>query len=172
LPGMGLGMRCVSLNPGAKAEDIPKVKPAGSLKVTYKTLSLEGLYAPRNCTAVWIETVDGKYVATLEIRAGLREYALVYWQEHACTEESGPDVYTTATIRDHDDVHDKVSWSGVDFEGFPVPDGPFIEVTETDIEPGEYEEFDFVKGPASSVDAPVAGIALDSVKIEWIPDGH
>jgi hypothetical protein len=150
----GLGERCNSLpQPPAGS-----VITTGKLEVKYTTQSLEGRYAPRNCTAVWIEDMSGAYVATIELGAGLRKPGLVYFQDHACTERLGPDVVTSATLPDHDKMH-MASWEGLDSEMKPVPDGPyklFIEVTESDKEPGELSEFSFDKGPTPfAIDAPV-----------------
>jgi hypothetical protein len=148
--GSGLGNRCVSL-PNSAAADAGPIGAEGTLAIQYKTRTYyEGNYAPKNCSAVWIETAAGAYVATLELTAtALRRPALVYWQDHACTEKLGPDVTTSATLRNHDKEHE-LEWTGVDFEGKAVPDGMyklFIEITETDLEPGEVNEFDFMKGP-------------------------
>ena len=141
----GLGERCTSLPPPAMGS----VTTMGTLELKYTTQSLGGRYAPRNCTAAWIETAAGQYVATIEVGAGLRRMGLVYFQDHACTERLGPDAVTTATLSDHKKPH-MATWSGRDFEDKPVPDGPyqlFIEVTESDKEPGELSEFAFDKGP-------------------------
>jgi hypothetical protein len=144
-PGAGLGNRCTSLPPLVAGAS----PTTGELEVRYTTQSLQGRYAPRNCTAVWIETAAGQYVATLELGAGLRRPGLVYFQDHACTERLGPDALTTATLRDHEKPH-VASWSGVDFQGNAVADGAyklFLEVTESDKEPGELTELAFDKGP-------------------------
>ena len=147
--GSGLGNRCVSL-PGSVAADAGPIGTDGTLTVKYMTRTYyEGRYAPKNCSAVWIETAAGAYVATIEVTAGLRRPGLVYWQDHACTEKLGPDATTSATLRNHDKEHE-VEWTGRDFEGKSVPDGTyklFIEITETDLEPGEVNEFEIVKGP-------------------------
>jgi hypothetical protein len=172
-PGAGLGNRCVAL---------PALDPAagaptnGTLELEYTTLSLMGRYAPKNCTAVWIETAAGQYVATIEIGAGLRRPGLVYWQDHGCTEKPGPDVVTSATLPEHE-AH-AATWKGLDFEGKPVADGSYallIEVTESDKEPGELATFPFDKGAMPyerelpvSADGP-----LERVAIAWelTPEG-
>jgi hypothetical protein len=122
---------------------------------------------------VWVETLEGQYVATLEIGAALRIPGLVYFQDHACTEKRGPDVMTTATLPDHQKPH-VAMWSGADFEAKPVADRSyrlFIEVTESDKEPGDIGVFDFEKGPApSSAEEPVAFDGpLMHVTIAWTP---
>ena len=174
VPGSGLGDRCVELPalPDAGAAAAPT---SGTLMVSYQTQTVHGRYAPRNCTAAWIETTDGLYVATLEITAGLRRPGLVYFQDHACTEKLGPDAMTSATRTDHVKAH-MAMWSGEDFESKPVADGPyklFIEVTESDKEPGELTEFDFTKSAAPfDMDAPVdVDGPLLSVKLTWLPEG-
>jgi hypothetical protein len=172
-PGAGLGNRCVSL---------PALDPAapatrGTLTLDYKTASLMGRYRPRNCTAVWIENPAGQYVATIEIGAALRRPALLFWQDHACTEKPGPDVVTTPTLKDHATPHQAV-WNGLDFEGKPVPDGPyklFIEVTESE-DPGEFGMFDFMKSAEPYTDqelgVDVEG-PIEQAKISWalMPEG-
>lgn len=168
-PGMGLGARCTPL--GGVAEGVPST--AGTLTVEYKTRSLDGRYAPKNCTAVWIETMDGRYVATLELAALLRKPGLVYFQEHACPEKPGPDVVTSATLTNHDKMH-MATWKGLDMDGMPVPDGPyvlFVEVTESDKEPGVVATYDFDKGPtAFSGERSVAvDGALESISLAWEP---
>ncbi len=144
-PGAGLGDRCNPL----PAADPAVASTKGKLELEYATQSLDGRYAPHNCTAVWIETPGGAYVATIELGAALHKAGLVYFQDHACTERLGPDVVTSATLVDHVKPH-MATWQGLDFEEKPVPDGPYkllIEVTESDKEPGELSEFMFDKGP-------------------------
>ena len=119
IPGGGSATLLVALPP-APAAGAPGAPTAGTLTVEYDTQSLLGRYEPRNCTAVWIETAQDQYVATLEIRAGLRRPGLVYWQDHACTDKPGPDVMTSATLADHSRPH-MTSWSGVDFESKQRP---------------------------------------------------
>jgi len=167
LRGMGLGDRCVSFATGVDAG----IATAGTLRVEYSTRTADGRYAPKNCTAAWIETADGLYVATIEIGAALRRPGLLYWQDHACTEKPGPDVISSATLPDHTKPHKPV-WKGLDLDKLPVPDGNyrlFIEVTESDKEPGEYATFDFVKSPLAfrgEVPVPAEGL-LDRVSIAW-----
>jgi hypothetical protein len=164
-PGAGLGNRCVV--PGNRAD---AGSGNGMLHLDYTTQTLHGRYAPKNCTAVWIETTDGQYVATIEIDAALRRPGLVYWEDHTCIEKPGPDVVTSATLPDHSKPH-AAMWSGVDFAGNPMPNGPyklFIEVTESDKEPGDIGVFDFVKGKASTNEPPVAADGpLMQVTLTW-----
>jgi hypothetical protein len=161
----GLGNRCAALAAAGGT--------AGKLTVQYRTQSLAGRYAPKNCSAVWIETADGRYVATLELSAALRRPGLVYFQDHACVEKLGPDVMTSATKPDHNKAH-MALWNGVDFEGKPAADGGyklFIEVTESDKEPGELSSFDFQKGAMGfATEAPVAPEGpLQQVTLTWEP---
>jgi hypothetical protein len=170
--GVGLGNRCVVPGHPADAGAGPP-STAGTLQVDYTTQTQHGRYAPKNCTATWVETAAGDYVATLEIGAALRRPGLVYWQDHACTDKPGPDVVTSATLPDHTKPH-KAMWSGVDFAGNPMPDGAyelFIEVTESDKEPGDFAAFELQKGPmAFSVDEPVAFDGpLQQVTVAWSP---
>jgi hypothetical protein len=173
-PGMGLGERCVtpsvSMPSMAGAAGSAAMAQGGELQVDYVTQSQMGRYAPRNCSAVWVETPDGQFVATLEVAAALHRAGLVYFQDHACAQQPGPDVVTSATHRDHVKPH-STTWSGVDFQGAPVSDGPYVlqnEVTESDKEPGELTSFMFDKGvafardEAVSVDGP-----LMSVHLSW-----
>jgi hypothetical protein len=191
---MSLGNRCVSPAPGSAGAPVagtgggggsggsggaaspmmmamPDAGSIGTLAVTYRTQTLRGRFAPKNCSAVWIETLDGRYVATIEVSAALRRPGLVYYQDHVCTAKLGPDVTTSATKANHEKPH-MAEWTGVDFEKRPMPDGPyrlFIEVTETDKEPGELSTFDFEKGPAPfAIDAPVAFDGpLQQVSLSW-----
>lgn len=172
-PGMGLGDRCVPFATAMAGDGGGATE--GKLTVTYQSKSLGGRYAPKNCTAVWIESPDGRYVATIEVGALLRKPGLVYWQDHACVEKTGPDVVTSATLSDHMKTH-MLIWKGLDLEGNLVPDGPYklqIEVTESDKEPGELQTFDFTKGPAPfGGDVPVSFEgALESASITWEPGG-
>ncbi|HMI90096.1 MAG TPA: hypothetical protein VK509_01980 [Polyangiales bacterium] len=163
-PATSLGNRCASLAAAGAST-------AGVLRIEYRTQSLMGRYAPKNCSAVWIETADGRYVATLELSAALRRPGLVYFQDHACSEKLGPDVVTSATKSDHMKAHSAM-WSGADFETKPAPDGAYklmIEVAESDKEPGELTTFDFEKGPMGFTrEAPVAVDGpLQQVTISW-----
>jgi hypothetical protein len=163
-PSANLGNRCAPLAAAGPST-------TGVLRIEYRTQSLMGRYAPKNCSAVWIETADGRYVATLELSAALRRPGLVYFQDHACSEKLGPDVVTSATKADHMKAHSAM-WSGADFEAKPAADGAYklmIEVTESDKEPGELSSFDFEKGPmAFTREAPVAVDGpLQQVTITW-----
>lgn len=163
--GAGLGERCNSLPPAAG------MPTKGVLELRYTTQSLDGRYAPRNCTAAWIETATGAYVATIELGAALRKPGLVYFQDHACTAKLGPDVVTSATLADHEKPH-MAKWESLDFEEKLVADGPyklFIEVTESDKEPGELTEFTFDKGPTPfELEAPVDFEGpLAQVTLKW-----
>jgi hypothetical protein len=166
----GLGDRCTPL-----ATPTGSLLTAGTLQIEYQTQSQDGRYAPRNCTAVWIETPAMQYVATLELTAGLRRPGLVYFQDHACTSKLGPDAVTSATRTDHVKAHSAI-WNAVDFNGQLVPDGPyklFIEVTESDKEPGESFELDFSKvATPFTIDAPVdVDGPLLQLKLTWKPKG-
>jgi hypothetical protein len=142
---------CASLPPVPGAVDGGAVGTSGTLTIEYMTKTYEGLYAPRHVTAVWIETMNEQYVATLEVQAAVRRKDLAYFQDHACVDQLGPDAITGATLRNHDKMH-VLEWTGLDFESKSVPDGDyqlFIEMTETDLEPGELTVFGIVKGPTS-----------------------
>jgi hypothetical protein len=172
LPGAGLGDRCVPLPP---FDPDAGVATPGELSVTYSTQTLEAQYSPRNCTAVWIETLDGAYVTALEVLGGLvGRPGLFYLADHACLEKLGPDVKTGATLADHTRAH-SVRWRGADFEGKPVADGSyvlFIEVTESDTQPGEFGSFEIMKGMQPyEMQLPVgAEGALLEVTVAWAPD--
>lgn len=146
----------------------------GTLEVEYKTKTYGGYYAPKNAGAVWIETMTGAYVATLEVYAALRRPSLVYWQERACLEMFGPDVISGGTLTTHEKMH-VLTWNGVDFAGNSVPDGPYklnFDVTETDLEPGELNTFDITKGPAPysmALPVPPATTTLSEVTATWMP---
>jgi hypothetical protein len=171
-PEVGLGNRCAPL-PGPAVPDA-SVGTEGELTLELQTQTRMGRYAPKNCSAIWIETLDGAYVATLKLTAALRRPGLVYWQDHACTEKLGPDAMTSATLKDHSRPQMAI-WSGRDFDGNPVPDGMYklyVEVTESDKEPGELEVFDLMKGPVPfSIEAPVAAEGfLVSLVLTWEPE--
>jgi len=142
----------------------------GTLDVSYTTQTIMGRYAPKNVSAVWIETIDEQFVANLAIKADLRRPGLVYWQERGCTEQDGPDAVTSETLTEHI-THDNVSWSGVDLNGVPVPDGDYqllIEVTEDDKEPGDFSTFRFTKGPmAFDRDETPTIDLLQAVHLTW-----
>ncbi len=164
---VGLGNRCIPL----PAVDDASVGTPGELSIEFQTQTKMGRYAPKNSSAVWLETSDGAYVTTLKLTAGLRRPGLVYWQDHACTEKLGPDAIASATLREHTKVQTAL-WTGRDFEGKPVPDGLyklFIEVTESDKEPGELEMFDVMKGPAPFTLEPPVGAEgyLVSLSLTW-----
>lgn len=142
---------------------------SGTLGVSYTTQTVMGRYAPRNVSAVWIETTDEQFVANLAIKAALRRPGLVYWQERGCTEQDGPDAVTSATAQMH--TTHEVMWSGVDLNGTPVPDGDYqllIEVTEDDKEPGDFSSFPFTKGPEAFDRAETPTIdLLQAVQLTW-----
>jgi hypothetical protein len=177
-PSPGFGERCKAFVTGHPESDAgPSAGPdatAGTLSIYYLTQTTGGDYAPRNCTAVWIESADERFVATLEIGARLRRSALVYWEQRACTARSGPDVMTSATRDDHELPHE-LSWHATDADGRLVPDGPYrlqVELTETDRAPGQLESFEFDKGP-ERYDRELlvsAEGALRAVTIRWRPE--
>lgn len=64
-----------------------------------------------------------------------------------------------------------MSWSGVDLNGIPVPDGDYqllIEVTEDDKEPGDFSTFRFTKGPMAfdRDESPTIDL-LQAVHLTW-----
>ncbi len=167
-PAIVYSERCVSPNTGGGTNT------EGELTVEYTTQTVGQRYAPRNISAVWIETMDEQFVANLEVAAGLRRPGLVYWQERACTEPTrlGPDVVTSATKKTHDDAHE-ATWTGVDLNNVAVADGEYqllIEVTETDKEPGEFQAFPFTKGPTAfdRDESPAIG-GLATLHVTWMP---
>ncbi|MDD9933651.1 MAG: hypothetical protein OXT09_08615 [Myxococcales bacterium] len=144
----------------------------GTLTLEYTTRSVDGRYAPQNGTAAWIETVDERYVATIELAAELRMPQ--QWLEHACSDRLGPDVVTMATLPNHETPHMAI-WRGFDLDERLVEDGAyvlFIEVTESDREPSQRTGWQFQKGPRPySLPLPAGREgALESVSIDWRPE--
>lgn len=166
---MALGDRCKA--PFATGPDAGVVGTEGQLQLSYQTFTYEGRYTPRNCTAAWIETEAGDYVATIEQRCAIRtDEGLVFFVDRTCLEEQGPDVRSSATLRNHMTMHE-AEWNGLDLNGNPVPDGNYnvlIEVTEED-DNSFLSTFPFVKGPeAFSVQPGInAGDPLLTVSLSW-----
>lgn len=166
-----LGDRCT---PATDVGDHAGVaQSSGTLRVEYRTQPTGGDYAPKNCSAVWVEDATGRYIATLDLRARLRRPSLAYFRERACAAQLGPDVMTSATTLDHSELH-MATWSGRNFSQRVVPDGVYklyIESTETDRAPGQFEVFDIQKGAQPyamrllvSEDGPVS-----EVRLSWKP---
>lgn len=168
--------RCKPAAGDPAAEDAGAATGGGTLRVEYSTQPTGGTYAPKNCGATWIENAAGDYVATLEIRARLRRPSLAYYRERACDSQPGPDIMASATTPDHTRAH-VVMWSGRDFAQRVVPDGTytlFIEATETDRAPGQFEGFEFAKGPEPfDVSPPVSEDGpVRELRLNWKPGGR
>lgn len=136
--------RCASIigPPGTK----------GTMTVTFTTVTTNGLYAPRNCGAVWIEKAAPllEYVRTLEIWAAERQMSIVQWNSRACHSDPTllkPDVTTSATLPEPK-TH-TVTWNLEDFRGNVVPDGDYVlwmQVAENEIFPeGPFLNLPFTK---------------------------
>lgn len=170
-PSIVYGNRCLAPRPVA-TDGGTSTNTAGELSLDYTTQTTNGRYAPKNCSAVWIETIDDQFVATLEIAAQVRRPGLVYWTEQACIDKLGPDAVASATKLTHDSPH-SAKWTGVDLNGNPMPDGEYqlyIEVTETDKDPGDFQVIRFTKGPTAFDRVESAAIdGLSTINLAWAP---
>lgn len=170
VPPLGaLGDRCVRDEPSPL---LPATE--GELELNYQTQTVMAQYAPNNATAVWIEDAAGGYVATLEVNARLRLPGLRCFQRRACQSSPGVDVVTSASLDDHMEPHEELTWSGKDFAGRTVADGDyilFIEVTETDKADGDCMEFPFFKGvdPYTQDLLVDDGTGVESGSLSWSP---
>lgn len=125
----------------------------GTLTVSFDTLRLGGMYAPRNCGAVWIEDSLGFYVRTLNLWAGERKMSVVAWFQSVCKMDAqigAPDVNTSATL--NKPSQHTLTWDTKDYRGAVVPDGVYTvwaQVTENEIFPeGPVFKLNFTKGAA------------------------
>lgn len=130
---------------------VPPPGTKGTLTVTFTTVTTGGLYAPRNCGAVWIEDSMLAYVRTLELWTAERQMSIVQWNTRACHADPTylkPDVTTSATLSDPKTHTSK--WDMTDFRGNVMPDGQYtlwMQVAENEIFPeGPFLEIPFTKG--------------------------
>lgn len=120
-----------------------ELPPDPQLTVTFKTVTFNAHYAPRNVGAVWIENGSNQFVKTLELWAAKRSKYLTKWK--SASAGNVVDAVTSATKSSH--ITHTDHWDGTDVNGNVVPDGPYhvyIEFTEYD-GPGKWTQIDFEK---------------------------
>lgn len=146
----------------------------GRLTVSFSTVTLHGLYAPRNCGAVWIEDANQSYVRTLEAWAQKQQLSVVQWNVRAChagPDASVPDVVASATLLEH--KPHEAEWDGTDFRGALMPDGKYtlwMQVAENEIFPeGPFLQVPFHKGQARQLIELPAADGFEDIKLEYVP---
>lgn len=120
-PGQaGTGGAATMAHPGTDAG--PPTPPANAcVTFTFTTLNNNGLYAPRNVSAVWVMDANAKFVRTLEENGYIRESHLGHWE--AASGGNTVDAITGATNsgpRTH-----TVNWDCTGLDHQPVPDGSY-----------------------------------------------
>lgn len=123
----------------------------GMLTVSFTTRTTGGLYAPRNCGAVWIEDPMRFYFRTLELWTAERQMSIVQWNASYCKTDATiqkPDVTTSATLAGPK-MH-TATWDLKDYRGTLTADGTYVlwlQVAENEIFPeGPFIQFEFTKG--------------------------
>lgn len=129
---------------------------AGTLMISFKSVTQNGQYAPLNIGAVWIETSSGTFVKTVERWAGIRATLLTRWNTASGgwgslfgggNKADMMDAVSKATLRGYSTHTDM--WDMKDTTGKIVPDGKYqvvIEATEDDFRPGASGVVPFEKG--------------------------
>jgi hypothetical protein len=153
-----------------------RVGPAGvqgKLTISFETVTIGGMYTPRNCGAVWIEDSRGFYVRTLELWARERPDSIVAWYQSVCKTDAtitAPDVITSATL-DQPTQH-SATWDTKDFRGRVVPDGDYtlwFQVTENEIFPeGPVMKLDLRKSVDSYAVNAIAPSGFAHVRFSYI----
>jgi hypothetical protein len=147
----------------------------GTMTVTFTTTSIPGLYAPRNCGAVWIEDSLLFFVRTIELWTAERAMSLVQWNSRAChvsdTTVTAPDVVTSATL-DKPATH-SIKWDTKDFRGKVVPDGVYtlwMQVAVNEIFPeGPFMTIPVTKGPTPFAVKPPDMDGFKDIQITYTP---
>ena len=124
----------------------------------FTTVTANGKYSPKNIGAVWIETVQGQFVKSLNVWAQKRIVHLIKW--NAASAGNLVDAVTSATASSHG-MHG-ADWDCTDMSGNAVPDGPYrlrLEMTEQDSAffiwpPGPSFSIDFAKGGPTTLTPP------------------
>jgi hypothetical protein len=124
----------------------------GTLTVSFTTQDIKGLYAPKNCGAVWVEDANESYMRTLALWADERRASVIQWNARACHSDptiTKPDVITSATLLKP--ATHTATWDGKDFRGKVASDGIvtlWMQFTVNEMVPeGPYVPFPFMKGP-------------------------
>lgn len=137
------------------------------LTVSVVTSSADGIYAPKNVVAIWIENSDGQFIKTLTVYAKARISYLTNWE--SASGGNTADALTGATQTTHGTIYG--SWNGTDAKGFTVPDGNYkvcMELTDKN-STGSYSSFNFTKGITTESLKPGNTPSFSTVTIKWVP---
>jgi hypothetical protein len=162
---------------GGMTEPGPDTTP-GTLMVSVTTAAGGGIYAPRNCGAIWIETGSGEFVKTIERWAAIRVGDLRTWNQASggwgfsffgpSTSPDAVDAVTAATLSRHQAHNPK--WTFKDGSGMVVPDGTYKVKMEVADGRSAVSEVTFTKGPApQTVSAPAGGQGYTSFTVTYAP---
>lgn len=142
----------------------------GELKVSFRSDSYDGHYAPKNCGAVWIEDEAGMYVATPVIWAQVRVRNLFVWDARRCRADWPVDTISSATLLEHE-THE-LTWDGMSHEGRRVPNGTYvlnIEITEDEFDYGRRSEHPFTWGESAFTMTPPDDESVKDLRIDFTP---
>jgi hypothetical protein len=89
--------------------------------VNVDTTTANGLYAPTNTAAIWVQTSAGKFVKTLLLDGTIRANSLMHWISVSASNKV--DAITGATRRSHGPL--AATWDCTDTSEAEVPDGSY-----------------------------------------------
>lgn len=147
---------------------------AGKFTVSFTTTLIDGLYAPRNCGAVWLEDSFLFYVRTLEVWTHERQMSLVQWDARVCkTDVTLADAISGATLA-APAMHTS-TWDTKDFRGNVVPDGTYtlwLQVASNEIFPeGPFAKIPITKGSTPYAEKVAAQPGFSGIVVTYTPDG-
>jgi hypothetical protein len=137
------------------------------LTVSVVTSSANGIYAPKNVVAIWIENSEGQFIKTLTIYAKTRVSYLTNWE--SASGGNTVDALSGATQTTHGTIY--ASWNGTDAKGFTAPDGNYkvcMELTDKN-STGSFSSFIFSKDAITKTYKPGNTPSFSTVTIKWVP---
>ena len=148
----------------ARLRTIDTTAPLESVLISVRTRSYDGMFAPANVGAIWIEDMAGNFVRSVSVWGGVRREHLVSW--NASSSDNRVDAVTAATAEAH---HSWLAeWDLRDADGIGVPPGVYtarFELVEENANEGQ------PPGPNTSVSFSTASRGQVSVGgVEFLED--
>lgn len=152
-------------------DDAPAGGTPSTLRISATTTTTAGdQYAPRNCTAVWIES-GGTFIKTIDRKADVRRQHLVAWTAKAGGGDT--DAVSGATRASHATPL-SITWDLKD-GGTIVPDGSYTirmestELNAVDATENHQGTFTFVKGAQADEQTGQSSGGFTNVSITFTP---
>lgn len=144
----------------------------GRLTFTFKTITNNSTYSPKNVLAIWIKDAQGNFVVSRKVMADKRRQHLVKW--NASSLGNTVSATTGATLTSHQ-TH-SIAWDGKNAAGTDMPDGIYqiwVEYVSTNAasngNQGPSMSVEFTKGTALQHVTPANLTYYQNIVADWVP---